>query len=327
MPLSPSVCMSVYQYRAKWTRLMDSILGSQYRLSNTYNTCSKWTTSLLHGFVDVFCWEGVRLKSWPQTVVFWFWLVLSTFRYATPTSFLIRPLFIFTFTCYVMIHIIWGQVFQVLAATEFNKLFLDWQPREVVQINGCFRDRLPHWKGNPDDGNGTGLWNVRLHHLTRPSAREKFYLTSVAGSATLKKPAKATSVWKQSDGIGVDLVHSGCGSPGSRGSNDQLGGRAAVRMAHTSPGRGRSADRNSQLSASHCSVLYCHSCRSYFIQPFFRYTFASFFFPIIIQQILQNIFRMSNIIFTVSKICFKKWKLRVHALSVEAISDMHSNFS
>ena len=98
--------------------------------------------------------------------------------------------------------------------------------------------------------------------------------------------------WKQSDGISVDLVHSGCGSPGSRGSNDQLGGRAAVRMAHTSPGRGRSADRNPQLSASHCSVLYCHSCRSFFILPFLRYAFASFFFPFIIQQILQNIFKV-----------------------------------
>lgn len=92
--------------------------------------------------------------------------------------------------------------------------------------------------------------------------------------------------------ISVDLVHSGCGSPGSRGSNDQLGGRAAVRMAHTSPGRGRAADRNPQLSASHCSVLYCHSCRSFFIMRFLRYTFASFFFPVIMQQIPQNIFKV-----------------------------------
>jgi len=115
----------------------------------------------------------------------------------------------------------------------------------------------------------------------------------------------------------VDLVHSGCGSPGSRGSNDQLGGRAAVRMAHTSPGRGRAADRNPQLSASHCSVLYCHSCRSFFILTFLRYTFASFFFPVIIQHILHNIFEViKKIIFTVLKICFKKRKLHT---SVEAV--------
>lgn len=167
-----------------------------------------------------------------------------------------------------MIHIIWGQVFQLLTATEFNKIFTDWQPCEVAQINGCFRDRLRLWNGNPGDGDGTGLWIVPLNHLTRPSAREEYHRTAEVGSATLKKPANATSVWKQSDGIGVDLVHSGCGSPGSRGSNDQLGGRAAVRMAHTSPVRGRAADRNPQLSASHCSVLYFHSCRSLFYLSF-----------------------------------------------------------
>ena len=210
-------------------------------------------------------------------------------------------------------------------ATEFNKIFPDWQRREVVQINGCFRDRLPLWNGNPDDGDGTGLWIARLNHLTRPSAREKFHRTSEVGSATLKKPANATSVWKQSDGISVDLVHSGCGSPGSRGSNDQLGGRAAVRMAHTSPGRGRSADRNPQLSASHCSVLYCHSCRSFFILLFLRYTFASFFFPVIIQPILQNIFRVikkSSLQFwkcvLKNESCMHQWKL---------YGDKHSNFS
>ena len=42
-----------------------------------------------------------------------------------------------------------------------------------------------------------------------------------------------------------------------RGSNDQLGGTAAVRMAHISPGR--AVDRNLQLPASFCNVQYCHS--------------------------------------------------------------------
>jgi hypothetical protein len=143
--------------------------------------------------------------------------------------------------------------------------------------------------------------------LTRQSTRENFYRTYDVGTATLKKPANGTSVWKQSDGISVDLVHSGCGPPGSRGSNDQLGGRAAVRMAHiTWPGRGRgrATDRNSQLSASYCSVLYSHSCCSFFILPFLRYAFPSFFFPVIIQQVLQTIFRV-KIIFTVLKMCLK----------------------
>ena len=37
MPLCPSVRLSVCQYRAKLTRLVDSILGSQCRLSNGYH--------------------------------------------------------------------------------------------------------------------------------------------------------------------------------------------------------------------------------------------------------------------------------------------------
>jgi hypothetical protein len=142
-----------------------SLLGSHYLLSNKCHTGSTWTTwLLLHGIVAVLYCECVRLKSWPKTVVFWFCLVLSSFRYATPASFLIHPSFFIIIMCYVTINIIWGDM-----SFQFS--------RRQNSIKSFWADSRVRWFKSTDVSETESL--KRLFELPDAAASPRKFLLNV----------------------------------------------------------------------------------------------------------------------------------------------------